>query len=56
MKIGIIKEGKTPPDKRVSFTPEQCKKIAAQYPQVDLLVQKSPIRAFDDAAYEKCWS
>ena len=53
MKIGIIREGKTPPDKRVPFSSEQCKKIVAQYPQVELRVQKSPIRAFDDAAYEK---
>ncbi|MEQ8624056.1 MAG: NAD(P)-dependent oxidoreductase [Vicingaceae bacterium] len=52
MKIGIIREGKTPPDKRVPFSPDQCKKIVARYPQVELLVQKSAVRAFDDAAYE----
>lgn len=52
MKIGIIKEGKTPPDKRVPFTPEQCKQILTRYPQVELFVQRSPIRAFEDAAYE----
>ena len=52
MKIGIIKEGKTPPDKRVPFSPAQCKKIAARYPQVELLVQKSAVRAFNDAAYK----
>ena len=52
MKIGIILEGKTPPDKRVPFTPEQCKRIKAQYPKLELFVQRSPIRAFKDEAYE----
>lgn len=51
MKIGIILEGKNPPDKRVPFTPEQCKLIQETYPQVDLVVQKSTIRAFKDEAY-----
>lgn len=53
MKIGIIREGKTPPDKRVPFTPQQCKEIIEKYPQVDLVVQKSPIRAFTDEEYAK---
>lgn len=51
MKIGIIKEGKMPPDKRVAFTPKQCKAIITKYPQIDLVVQKSPIRAFNDQEY-----
>lgn len=51
MKIGIIREGKTPPDKRVPFTPEQCKLIQTRYPQLDLVVQESPIRAFKDQEY-----
>ncbi|MBL4710718.1 MAG: hypothetical protein JKY48_20025 [Flavobacteriales bacterium] len=52
MKIGIIREGKTPPDKRVPFTPEQCKTILNQYPEVELFVERSPIRAFEDNTYE----
>lgn len=52
MKIGIIREGKTPPDKRVPFTPQQCKAIVETYPDVELYIEKSPIRAFDDAQYE----
>lgn len=51
MRIGIIKEGKNPPDERVPFTPEQCRLIQARYPQVELFVQKSPIRTFPDEAY-----
>ena len=51
MKIGIIREGKTPPDKRVPFTPKQCKLIMDKYPQLELVVQESPIRAFTDDEY-----
>lgn len=52
MKIGIIREGKTPPDKRVPFTPKQCKLIVETYPEVELYIEKSPIRAFEDSEYE----
>lgn len=52
MKIGVILEGKNPPDKRVPFTPKQCQFIQETYPNIDLVVQKSPIRAFSDAEYE----
>jgi alanine dehydrogenase len=51
MRIGIIKEGKNPPDERVAFTPDQCRLIQARYPQVELYVQKNPIRAYEDKAY-----
>jgi len=51
MKIGIIKEGKTPPDKRVPLSPVQCKQFMQQWPDVQLVVQKSPIRAYTDAEY-----
>ena len=51
MKIGIIKEGKIPPDKRVPLSPTQCKEIKQKYPQVDLVVQKSNIRKFKDEDY-----
>ena len=51
MKIGLIKEGKTPPDKRVPLSPKQCKWIKDNYRQLELVVQKSPIRKFKDATY-----
>ena len=51
MKIGIIKEGKTPPDKRVPLSPTQCQEIKQKYPQIDLVVQKSNIRKFKDDDY-----
>jgi alanine dehydrogenase len=49
--IGIIKEGKTPPDFRVPLTPKQCKAIQILYPEVHIVVQKSPIRTFADSEY-----
>ena len=51
MKIGIIKEGKIPPDKRVPLSPTQCQEIKQKYPQIDLVVQKSNIRKFKDIDY-----
>lgn len=51
MKLGLLKEGKTPPDKRVALTPEQCSKLKHAFPGTEIFVQKSPIRAIPDEAY-----
>lgn len=51
MKIGVIREGKTPPDKRVPFTPVQCVELMQKFPSVEIMVQSSPIRAFSDDDY-----
>jgi saccharopine dehydrogenase (NAD+, L-lysine-forming) len=51
VKIGLIKEGKTPPDKRVPLSPKQSKWIQEKYPDVELVVQKSPIRKYKDQDY-----
>ena len=51
IKIGILKESKTPPDKRVPLTPNQCRDLITQYPNLSLVVQKSHIRCFDDEEY-----
>ena len=51
IKIGILKEGKTPPDRRVPLSPKQCKHLISQYPNLSLVVQKSPIRCFSDEDY-----
>lgn len=53
MKLGIIREGKVPPDKRVPLTPKQCRKVKEQYDDLELVVQESPIRAFPDDAYRQ---
>jgi len=51
MKIGILREGKTPPDKRVALSPEQCVQVQKQYTDLELVVQPSPIRRFVDNDY-----
>ena len=51
IRLGIIREGKTPPDFRVPFTPLQCKAIQKMYPQIKILVQSSPIRTYKDEDY-----
>ena len=51
-KIGLIREGKQPADRRVALTPSQCKEVMQRFPDVDLLVQRSPVRAYTDAEYE----
>lgn len=51
VKLGIIREGKVPSDKRVPLTPEHCLLVQANYPQVEVVVQTSPVRAIPDSAY-----
>lgn len=51
MRIGIIREGKAPPDKRVPFTPEQCRFINDSIPGMEMVVQPSVIRCFRDEEY-----
>ena len=51
MKIWLLREEKSPPDKRVVFTPDQCAIINQTYSQVDLVVQSSSIRCFTDDEY-----
>jgi len=53
IRLGIVREGKTPPDKRVPLTPKQCAKLVAQYPEVNVLIQKSSIRCFGDEEYSQ---
>ena len=50
-KVGIAREGKVPPDFRVPLTPEQCALVHAKFPNVELIVQNSPIRTFSDDEY-----
>ncbi len=49
--VALIREGKNPPDKRVALTPNQCITLMQQYPQLTIVVQRSPIRAIPDSAY-----
>jgi saccharopine dehydrogenase (NAD+, L-lysine forming) len=52
IKIGIIREGKVPPDARAPLTPEQCVVVKQKWP-VELVVQPSPVRAFKDDEYTR---
>ena len=52
MRIGVIREGKTPPDQRVPLTPEHCAEVLARFPYVELVVQRSEVRRIHDAEYE----
>ncbi|GAB3302982.1 NAD(P)-dependent oxidoreductase [Hymenobacter tenuis] len=49
--IGLIREGKTPPDKRVPLTPKKCTEAEARFPGLKIVVQESPIRCFSDQEY-----
>lgn len=51
MKVGIIKEYKSPPDKRVVFSPEKCVETLQKFPQVEFFIEKSDIRCFSDSEY-----
>lgn len=53
IKLGIIREGKNPPDKRVPFTPLQTEEIEQRFPNVKVAVQESPIRCFNDDEYRE---
>jgi alanine dehydrogenase len=50
-KLGIIREGKVPADRRVPLTPKQCRQVLERHPHLDLVVQRSPDRAFTDQEY-----
>ena len=52
-KIGLLKEGKIPPDNRVALTPSQCKWIKKHYPQVEVYVESSPDRSYSDDEYKR---
>ena len=53
MKIGVIREGKTPPDQRVPLTPAQCAELKRLYPDVELVVESSEVRRIGDDEYRK---
>ena len=51
MKIGVVREGKTPPDQRVPLTPAQCAELKRSYPEVELVVESSEVRRITDDEY-----
>jgi len=53
MKFALIKELKNPPDKRVVLNPEVCQKALKLYPEMELAVETSPIRCYQDFEYRE---
>jgi len=51
MKIGIIKERKNPPDRRVVLSPKKCKELLNEFPELTIKVESSDDRFFTDADY-----
>jgi alanine dehydrogenase len=53
MNIGLLREGKIPPEKRVALLPAQCREIINAFPGIRFFVQPCPFRCTPDAEYEK---
>ncbi|MCM5664159.1 NAD(P)-dependent oxidoreductase [Galbibacter mesophilus] len=53
MKFGLIKERKSPPDRRVVLSPKACQAVKKQFSEAELIVEPSGIRIFKDAEYQK---
>jgi hypothetical protein len=51
MRIGILKETKTPEDNRVALTPLQIHDLQQQYDDVEFFVQSSATRSYKDQEY-----
>ena len=51
LKIGLIREGKTPADNRVALTPAQCKWLHLNFDDVRVIVQHSDKRCYGDKEY-----
>ena len=51
IKVGVLKETKNPPDKRVAITPSHAVELIKRFPNVDLVVQPCDYRCFKDSEY-----
>ena len=51
IKFALIKERKTPPDRRVVFSPEKLKEAVRKFPEAVFKVESSNIRVFKDEEY-----
>lgn len=49
--IGLIREGKIPPDNRVALIPAQCKWLISRFADIKIKIQSSPNRCFSDEEY-----
>ena len=53
MKIGLIRETKNPEDNRVALSPSQVARLNKVFPESEIVVQSSDIRAFADKEYRQ---
>jgi len=53
LKVGILKETKNPPDRRVAVTPNVATHLKNQFPELEIFVQKSDLRAIKDEEFEE---
>ncbi len=51
VKIGVIREGKIPVDKRVPLIPEHINQLTKDYPDIRVWVQRSELRCYPDEEY-----
>ncbi|TGE15940.1 NAD(P)-dependent oxidoreductase [Hymenobacter elongatus] len=49
--LGILREGKNPPDKRVPLTPKKCVEAQSTFPGLTVVVQESAGRSYSDQEY-----
>ncbi len=52
IKFALIKERKTPPDRRVVFSPKKLQEVVQNFPEASFKVEASEIRVFKDSEYE----
>lgn len=52
LKVGILRETKNPPDRRVPLTPPQVIELEELYPGVQFFVQPSDSRCYSDEEYD----
>ncbi|MEX0274770.1 MAG: NAD(P)-dependent oxidoreductase [Flavobacteriaceae bacterium] len=53
MKIGIIRERKNPPDRRVVLSPTACREVKERFPGTEIIVEPSDIRVYSNAEYQE---
>jgi len=51
LKVGILKETKTPPDKRTAIPPRLAVQMLEKFDNIELYIQSSNIRAYKDEEY-----
>ena len=53
LNFALLKERKTPPDRRSVLSPIAMSRAQELFPKASFVVERSPIRVFPDVAYEK---